>query len=572
MGPMSEALYNAKIERRGQEYRVSIHQEQGDGLRIEVEQESDGSLWRGQFSPSNVEDITAKAGNLKKAAVFNKMLQSALTGKSAAVHVDVLKYSDLESLQAEPGSICTGAQRRTILPSNKRYFILTYTSEYDCTHYPLPLSHIEHPDPRHLKETISRLHAELRLAQMGKESGTELQSQLRDLREENRKLQTQLMEARAVRPPCPDGGPADLQPLEAMQQLQQQCAAQQRRAEAAEAELAQERSAHRRDMRRKNKELAETQEEVVQLKELVRELRMKRREQVQHTDWSWRASSRPPIGARQPFSTRSDIDSASLDGRRHAFGRMASSSMPTSRAHSPGPPLRSASPSTSRASSPRPGTHEHAGHGGSNSRPHSAPPRPPRFDPTHFVREKKERERLAAARLQGGSSMARSPRSSGWPGWTQSHGNGGPNHSRPSSREGKERDTSVGRQRRASITDWGKLRAQLASSENAQPNLRASQGRFLSPAKRATSPGRALQDVKARLSQYAAAQESPAKTASWNRDPNHQVDGFVPLPRAGDPVPCNTIPASTEIAEIDSRLQALQNFLKAAKANCIPQK
>ncbi len=42
-------------------------------------------------------------------------------------------------------------------------------------------------------------------------------------------------------------------------QLQEQCAAQQRRAEAAEADLAQERSAHRRDMRRKNKELAESQ-------------------------------------------------------------------------------------------------------------------------------------------------------------------------------------------------------------------------------------------------------------------------------------------------------------------------
>ena len=120
-------ILQAKIDRRGQEYRVSIHQEHGGGLRIEVEQESDGSLWRGHFSPSSpspsfptfiglasinciqlrckvfsvseasnvadIEDITAKAGNLKKAAVFNKMLQSAFTGKSAAVHVDVLSYS-----------------------------------------------------------------------------------------------------------------------------------------------------------------------------------------------------------------------------------------------------------------------------------------------------------------------------------------------------------------------------------------------------------------------------------------------------------------------------------------------
>ncbi len=45
----------------------------------------------------------------------------------------------------------------------------------------------------------------------------------------------------------------------AVMQLRQECAAQQQRLDAAGAELAQERSAHRRDMRRKNKELAETQ-------------------------------------------------------------------------------------------------------------------------------------------------------------------------------------------------------------------------------------------------------------------------------------------------------------------------
>lgn len=42
-------------------------------------------------------------------------------------------------------------------------------------------------------------------------------------------------------------------------QLRQECAAQRQRADAAEAQLAQELSAHRRDMRRKNKELAEAQ-------------------------------------------------------------------------------------------------------------------------------------------------------------------------------------------------------------------------------------------------------------------------------------------------------------------------
>ncbi len=44
-----------------------------------------------------------------------------------------------------------------------------------------------------------------------------------------------------------------------MLQLRLECKAAQERAEAAEAELAQELSAHRRDLRRKNKDLAEAQ-------------------------------------------------------------------------------------------------------------------------------------------------------------------------------------------------------------------------------------------------------------------------------------------------------------------------
>jgi hypothetical protein len=42
-------------------------------------------------------------------------------------------------------------------------------------------------------------------------------------------------------------------------QLRQECASAQQRADAAEAQLEQERSAHRRDLRRKNKDLAEAQ-------------------------------------------------------------------------------------------------------------------------------------------------------------------------------------------------------------------------------------------------------------------------------------------------------------------------
>ncbi|KAK9916460.1 hypothetical protein WJX75_002849 [Coccomyxa subellipsoidea] len=489
-----------------------------DKIRIEVEQGSVHSLWRGHFSSTNIEDITARAGSFKKGAVFFKMLQSALAQESASVHVDVLTYSDLASVQAQPGSASSGAPGRNILPSNKRYLILTYTSEFDCTHYPFPLAHVEHSDRRHLKEVDP--HANPSRAQRGSGGGPELHLELARLRDENSILRKELTLAKAVRSPQPDGAPGDFQAAEAVKEIQllrQECAAQQQRLDMAQAELAEERSAHRRDMRRKNKELAETQEEVVRLKEQVRELRVKCREACLQADSSrQRGLARLSLGPRQPFSTHTDREDASWDGRRRPAAQSASVSMPTSRANSPGPQLRPPSPAASQASMPLPGRMR------SVSRPRSAPPRPGRFDPTQFVREKRERERLAAARLQGGQSVPRSPRCFGWPGWTHSSEDGDSHHSRPSSGEARERDSLSGRRWRDRSPDLERPRGRAANTENAQPNLRI-QGRFLSPAKRASSPGRALQDVKARLSQFAAAQGPGGQSSPTRQKAPHQV-------------------------------------------------
>lgn len=51
-----------------------------------------------------------------------------------------------------------------------------------------------------------------------------------------------------------------------------------------------------------------------------------------------------------------------------------------------------------------------------------------------------------------------------------------------------------------------------------------------------------------------------------------QMDALLPEARAGPPEASNAHAANAEIAEIDARLQALQNFLKAAKASCNLQK
>jgi len=38
---------------------------------------------------------------------------------------------------------------------------MTYTTDYDCVHYPLPLTYVDSPDPQHLKAVITGLRAKL---------------------------------------------------------------------------------------------------------------------------------------------------------------------------------------------------------------------------------------------------------------------------------------------------------------------------------------------------------------------------------------------------------------------------
>ncbi len=54
----------------------------------------------------------------------------------------------------------------------------------------------------------------------GNGDGAELQSELTRLQDENSILRRRLTEARAVRPPQPDGGPGDFQAQEAIREIQ----------------------------------------------------------------------------------------------------------------------------------------------------------------------------------------------------------------------------------------------------------------------------------------------------------------------------------------------------------------
>jgi hypothetical protein len=78
------------------------------------------------------------------------MLLSAFRGESSSVSADLLTYADLAALKR---GRCPEQPPEELLrvDNNKRYLILTYASEFDRVHYPLPLQYEENPDPQHLK-------------------------------------------------------------------------------------------------------------------------------------------------------------------------------------------------------------------------------------------------------------------------------------------------------------------------------------------------------------------------------------------------------------------------------------
>lgn len=82
----------------------------------------------------------------------------ALRSTSDSVCIDLLTYSDLENLKNKKTNQSTNSsQNTTQSTNNKRYFILTYITEFERVHYPLSLNFVEEPEADQLRRTIERM-------------------------------------------------------------------------------------------------------------------------------------------------------------------------------------------------------------------------------------------------------------------------------------------------------------------------------------------------------------------------------------------------------------------------------
>ena len=129
---------------------------------IEAESEANGCCWSGEFPSQYIEEITRRAGNFKTFAVFVKLLVYSLSQTNEKINFDLLSATDLELLRTRKGlqkpssantTNSTNNDSDSVASNRKKYVIITYSTEFDRVHFPLPLLFVEALDVNRLKRT-----------------------------------------------------------------------------------------------------------------------------------------------------------------------------------------------------------------------------------------------------------------------------------------------------------------------------------------------------------------------------------------------------------------------------------
>ncbi|XP_077887956.1 centrosomal protein CCDC61 isoform X1 [Ictidomys tridecemlineatus] len=494
---------------RGVEHAVRVVVS-GQVLELEVEDRMTADQWRGEFDASFIEDLTHKTGNFKQFNIFCNMLESALTQSSESVTLDLLTYTDLESLRNRKlgGRPSTLAPRSNQLNS-KRYLILIYSVEFDRIHYPLPLPYQGKPDPvvlqgiiRSLKEELGRLRGlDGQDARDSRETEIwHLREQVSRLASEKRELEAQLGRSREEAL----AGRAARQEAEALRGL----------VRGLELELRQERGLGHRGAGRRSQDCRRLAKELEEVK----------------------ASER---------SLRSRLKTLNCELALYKRGRRSSPAVP--------PPAREGRASSSRERSTSRGraaarsSSRESGRGirgrGRPARPSPSPTggRVTRFDPTAFVKAKEKKQKEIRMKQQ---QQQRNRLGSGGSGdgpsisWSR--------QTRPPAAVTGRGDAANRSRNRSSSVDSFRSRCSSASScsefedfsESLSRGLRRSRGKPPSPTPWSAS------NAKCTSQEHSNHRRRLANSGGWVPIKEYSSDH-----------------QAADMAEIDARLKALQEYM-----------
>ncbi|XP_014662634.1 PREDICTED: coiled-coil domain-containing protein 61-like isoform X2 [Priapulus caudatus] len=258
---------------RGSEYVVSMVTSGSSAvptLEIQVEHHDSGQRWEGAFGVSYIEDMTHKTGNFKQFNIFVSMLESALVKNTDSVTLDLLTHADLETLRSRKVTVQSQGSSTRSVTKNKRYLILTYTVEFDRIHYPLPLTYQGNADPKRLQKTVQSLRTELKDLRQRHAAASALETDLRKLQRdydallvEKEDLEVAYEELRLAAPPSYASvglGKEERLLKEMIKMLEE--------------ELMRERTKHQRVSAKKDEECRELQAEVKDLRGKERSLQI----------------------------------------------------------------------------------------------------------------------------------------------------------------------------------------------------------------------------------------------------------------------------------------------------------
>ncbi|CAH8454773.1 unnamed protein product [Schistosoma turkestanicum] len=152
----SPSYLYCECEFSGKVYDTSLYLENPTQLKLELANRITNEEWH------VVEELTRKTGNFKRFDVFCSMLQSALSKRSNFLKLDLLNYEDLNEIRRIKILNDYLPPRCSVtLNGNKRYLILSYTTEFDKIHYPIPLLFVGCPTPDVYRNIIHELRVKL---------------------------------------------------------------------------------------------------------------------------------------------------------------------------------------------------------------------------------------------------------------------------------------------------------------------------------------------------------------------------------------------------------------------------
>ena len=98
----------------GKEYIVNIKADD-EIVRILIEEKYSYNRWKGEYTSTHIQEMTQKAGNEKKYAVFLKMMLMALERNSETVFIDFLTSQDIQLLRERKDQVQKVQRKQVIL-------------------------------------------------------------------------------------------------------------------------------------------------------------------------------------------------------------------------------------------------------------------------------------------------------------------------------------------------------------------------------------------------------------------------------------------------------------------------